>query len=198
MASAARRLAKSDPNLRVVYDRFGTPPMWRRPATFATFVRIILEQQVSLASAQSTFNKLKTACNDRVNAKRIRELGQNGLRSLGFSHQKARYSISLAEDVASRRFVVSSLGELRDEDARRSITSRLGLGEWSADVFLMMALMRPDVFPSGDLALVKGMSSLDGCDYQTPEQIVERAESWRPFRSVAARMIWQSYLSKDQ
>ena len=197
MIRAARKLAKRDRFLGSVLDELGPPPLWRRPANFATFVRIILEQQVSLASAKSTFNKLRAAAGSRVTAKRVNELGLDELRSLGFSRQKARYTMALSDDVIAKRFVVGTLRHLDDDQARSQITARLGLGDWSADVFLIMALMRPDLFPVGDLALIKGMTMLDGGQYDGPEKAVARAEGWRPYRSVATRMIWQLYLSRQ-
>jgi len=192
---AARTLSRRDPHLRRVHQHLGPPPLWHRPATFATFVRIILEQQVSLASAKSTFAKLKSACNGRVTAANVIGLEPEGLRDLGFSRQKARYAFALADDVISKRFRIGSLRFKHDDEVRQQITARLGLGNWSADIFLLMALRRPDILPSGDLALVKAMTWLDGGCYDTEEKVVERSEVWKPLRSVATRMIWQGYLS---
>ncbi|QDT12487.1 DNA-3-methyladenine glycosylase [Planctomycetes bacterium K23_9] len=194
MSRAVKKLARIDPVLRTVLKTYGPPPLWKRPATFATFVRIILEQQVSLASAKSTFDKLRQSCGGSVTALRVQQVGDDGLREIGFSRQKARYTIRLADDVRCRRFQIGSLHQKSNDEARDLITARLGLGNWSADVFLMMALMRPDVFPVGDLALIKGMASLDGGDYTSPEKAIARGESWRPFRSVATRMVWHWYL----
>ena len=196
MAQAAKRLSRKDPSLRRVLQSLGPPPLWKRPASFATLVRIILEQQVSLASAKSTFDKLRAACDGSPNAIRVIRLGNDGLRAIGFSRQKARYTVALAEDVRHRRFLIGSLQYKSDEQAKEMITSRLGLGEWSADVFLLMALMRPDRFPVGDLALIKGMESLDGNEYGNPNKAIERAQAWRPYRSVATRMVWQWYLNQ--
>ena len=195
---AAKKLAKKDSALAQVYDQLGPPPLWKRPATFATFVRIILEQQVSLASAKSTFEKLKQHSDRGVKPDAVIDLGESGLRDLGFSRQKARYSVALANDVADGTFKIGSLRRLNDDDARQAITARLGLGNWSADVFMMMALMRADLFPVGDLALIKGMTDLDGGDYTTADKAIARSEPWRPLRSVATRMIWQWYLRPKQ
>jgi DNA-3-methyladenine glycosylase II len=194
MERAARKLAKIDPALNRVLQTLGPPPLWKRPATYATLVHIILEQQVSLASAKSTFDKLKTTCGGRITAVNVETIGDTGLRAFGFSRQKARYCLALADDVRSRRFQIGTLAKLTDQEVSEAITARLGLGDWSADVFLMMALMRPDRFPTGDLALIKGMTDLDDGDYSTAEKAIARAESWRPYRSVATRMIWQWYL----
>lgn len=194
LVEAARRLARNDPALAAVWQQHGPPPLWKRPATFATLIRIILEQQVSLASAKSVFDKLCTACGGKITAANLLEIGETGLRAAGFSRQKMRYALGLADDVVKRRFVIGSLRHRSDDEVRQLMTSRLGLGDWSADVFLMMALCRPDILPVGDLALVKGMTELDSGDYDTMEKVIARAETWRPFRSVASRMVWQLYL----
>ena len=195
LQASAKRLAHRDPFLADVYRRLGPPPLWKRPANFATFIRIILEQQVSLASAKSTYERLATACKARVTAPRVAAMGDVGLRELGFTRQKARYSIALADEVIGKRFQIGKLRHQDDQNARQSITARIGLGDWSADVFLLMALCRTDVYPVGDLALVKGLGELDGGQYDTRERVLARAESWRPHRSVATRMIWQLYLT---
>ncbi len=191
----SQSLARRDPVLRKVRKTLGPPPLWKRPASFATFVRIILEQQVSLASAKSTFDKTKQACGGLVTAERLNLLNPETLRQLGYSRQKSRYSLALAEDVLAKRFVIGRLRSLGDDEVREQITQRLGLGNWSADIYLLMSLCRPDIFPVGDLALVNGLSELDQTEYETTEAILERAERWRPHRAVASRMIWQAYLA---
>lgn len=192
----AKKLAKNDPKLHRVYDRFGPPPLWKRPANFSTLIRIILEQQVALRAAWSTYERLRKSCQGKVTAETVSNHGEHGLRDLGFSRQKARYANTLAETVLANEFPIGSLRHQDDDEVRRRILSQLGLGNWSADIFLLMALCRSDVFPIGDLAIVKGLRDMDGQDYADPEQILERAESWRPYRSVATRMIWQHYLNR--
>ena len=194
LANAARRLAKLDPTLGRIYDDHGPPPLWQRPANFSTFVRIVLEQQVSLASAKSSYDRLVAACGGRVSATAIAQLSPETLAAAGLSRQKSRYITGLAEAVLARRFSVAGLADRDDEDVRTRITSLLGFGNWSADIYLIMALMRPDVLPTGDLGLVKGLAEAanePGLDLPT---MMERAERWRPYRSVATRMIWQLYL----
>lgn len=195
LQTASKRLARQDPHLAAVYRRLGPPPLWKRPANFATFVRIILEQQVSLASAKSTYDRLTAACDAPVTAKSVAKFGEAALRKLGFTRQKARYTITLAEDVIEKRFRIGELRYQDDQTARQRITARIGLGDWSADVFLLMALCRTDIYPLGDLALLKGLGELDGGRYDTKARALTRAESWRPYRSVATRMIWQLYLA---
>ena len=191
---AAESLARIDPALRGILNRHGVPPLWKRPATFATLVRVLLEQQVSLVSAKATYRRLLTACHGRVTAERVLELGHDGLKELGVTRQKTRYASALATEVHQRNFLIGRLRYLSDDEARQEITKQLGFGIWSADVFLLLALARPDVIPLGDLALVKGMHELDGGDYQEINALLKRAEMWRPYRGVATRMIWQLYL----
>lgn len=196
VAEAANGLADRDSVLAGVLEQFGPPPLLRRPASFATLIHIILEQQVSVEAARGTFDRLVAACDEAITEPKIEALGEPGLRSLGFSRQKARYAVALAADCMSGVFKIAGLSKLDDDAVRAQIVARLGLGDWSADVFMMMALLRPDILPVGDLALVKGLEELDVRAYPDRNDILIRAEDWRPFRSVATRMIWQSYVRR--
>lgn len=196
IAAGASQLAESDPALREILDRFGPPPLLRRPATFSTLIHIILEQQVAVQAAKATFDRLTVACRGEVSPTAVRHLGDDRLRELGFSRQKTRYTLALAEDCLTKRFNPSALSKKDDESVRTEIVARLGLGNWSAEVFLMMALLRPDVLPVGDLALVKGMQEIDGRLYESTSEILDRADSWRPLRSIATRMVWQWYVHR--
>ncbi|MCS7471687.1 DNA-3-methyladenine glycosylase 2 family protein [Stieleria sp. ICT_E10.1] len=194
LAEGAVRLAEADPVLRKIHRKFGPPPLLRRPATYATFVHIILEQQVSVESAKATFDRVVGTCQSELSPRAIRDLGDQRLRELGFSRQKARYALALADACLAGDFDVDALTRLDDEAVRSQIVAQLGLGNWSADVFLMMALQRPDILPVGDLALVKGIQEIDQTEYESRQQIADRAESWRPLRSIATRMVWQWYV----
>lgn len=196
---AARWLAGIDPTLGAIYESLGPPPLWYRRPVFATLSRIVLEQQVSLAAAKSTFQRLKLECGGRISAASISRISDQGLATAGVSRQKIRYIRGLADAVRCRRFSVARLADCDDEQVRQRITGLLGFGDWSADVYLMMALLRPDVLPLGDLGLVKGLVEADTEAPGRPDRSVTsalavRGETWRPFRSVATRMIWQHYL----
>lgn len=191
----SRHLARRDPALREVRQRLGPPPLWRRPANFSTFIRIILEQQVSLAAAKTMFQRTELACGGRVTAARMQRLGDERLRQLGYSRQKAAYAQALVDDVVRRRFVIGRLAALPDEQVRAEIIRRRGLGSWSADVYLLMSLLRSDVLPVGDLGLIKGLGELDGLAYASAAAIHQRTDLWRPYRAVGTRMIWQLYLA---
>jgi DNA-3-methyladenine glycosylase II len=201
IASAAKALAKSDPALLPIYRLHGPPPLWKRAANFSTLVRIVLEQQVSLAAAKSTFERLGQACCGRVTPKSLLAVSPEAMAAAGVSRQKVRYIRLLAEAIVARRFSIDRLKRLDDDAVRSSITALVGFGDWSADIYLMMALMRPDVLPVGDLGLVKGIVEADldaglSTPVITPAELIERAERWRPYRSVATRMVWQHYLAR--
>lgn len=194
--TAANEIAQRDPALLPVLNSFGPPPLWKRPQTFATLVRIILEQQVSLSSAKATFDRLSEQLDGGVTASAVRDVGEEGLKSIGFSRQKARYSVALADDVIGKRFRIAALRGMTDQEAEAQIVARLGLGKWSASVYMMMAMLRPDILPTGDLALAKGLTEIDGGDYRDHDSLLSRAECWRPHRSVGVRMVWQAYLNR--
>lgn len=196
LAAAAAHLAKRDSDLAAILKRLGPPPLWARPPGFATLVKIILEQQVSLASAASMFGKLKTNTMPFTPA-RMLELGEAHLKSLGLTRQKTSYCLHLAESLRDKRLQLRRLPQMTDEEVKAALMGIKGLGSWSADVYLLMVLRRPDVWPAGDLALATAAFSVKRLkERPTPEALTKLAEPWRPFRSVAARMLWQHYLAR--
>ena len=196
VARAAKQLAKRDKDLARILKDFGPPPLWARPPGFSTLIKIILEQQVSLASAASLFNRLKRNTTPFQPARLI-ELGEAHLKSCGLTRQKTAYCLHLAESLHSRRLRLSQLSCLNDAEVRTALMEIKGLGSWSADVYLLMVLRRPDIFPATDLALVTAVTELKELPGRpNTNQLVEMAEAWRPYRSVAARMLWQYYLAK--
>lgn len=189
-------LAQRDSHLARIREQLGPPPLWKRSTGFPTLVRIVLEQQVSLTSAAATFRRLKVATAGRLNAKNFLTLDDQQLKGLGLSRQKIRYCRLLAERVVARQFSISKLTRLSDEDVRTEITSNIGFGNWSADIYLLMALCRSNILPTGDLGLVVGLAEVTGESFAGPNEIVEYAKPWEPYRSVGTRMIWQAYLAK--
>ena len=195
LRSTAEALASAHPILADALEIGGPPKLWKRPLTFATFTRVILEQQVSLASAWTTYQRLADAiAPSAVNAENVSRLGVDRLRAMGFSRQKARYVDVFATRCVEGHFRIGGLRFLDDDSARERIVGELGMGDWTADIIMMLALLRTDPFPVGDLALMKGLRQLAGVDSLTPDQAIELAEPWRPNRAVAARMIWAAYL----
>lgn len=172
--------------------------MWRRPAGFSTLVHIILEQQVSLKSAKAMLLRLQSAI-DPFSPERFVELGETYLRSLGVTRQKSAYLFHLSHSIVNRQFSFRQLARLEDHDAQVYLTRMKGVGSWSADVYLLMAMRRPDIWPAGDLALAVAVKELWGLEFKPTSDELERiAERWRPYRAVAARMLWQHYLFGDR
>lgn len=191
-----RLLAGRDRDLERVLRRWGTPPMWARDPGFATLVHMILEQQVSLASAAAAMGRLVDAIGVPTPEAFLR-LDDDRLLAIGFSRQKRNYSRDLAERVRDGRLDTLALDGLPDSGVRERLTEVRGIGAWTADVYLLMALGRPDVWPVGDRALVVAVRELKGLGSDPDERdMIEIGESWRPYRSVAARMLWHFYLNE--
>ncbi|HSB26300.1 MAG TPA: hypothetical protein VLE19_00530 [Pyrinomonadaceae bacterium] len=192
----ARDLATRDQNLAAILDRHGPPPLWRRAKGFPTLVHIILEQQVSLRSGKAMFDRLNAAIEPFVPEEFLRR-GEEHLRKLGVTRQKSAYLIHLAKLLAQGELKLAHLARMSDHEARATLMRVKGVGYWSADVYLLMALRRADIWPAGDLALAVATQELFGLKTRpTPDQLERLAEQWRPHRAVAARMLWQYYLAK--
>jgi DNA-3-methyladenine glycosylase II len=197
LRQGVQELAAGDAQLAAIVRRHGPPPLFARPRGFATLVWIILEQQVSLASARVLFEKLRRALQGSVTAGAVAELGEPGLLALGFTRQKARYVSGLAERIVRRELELDRIARLDDADAEVALLDVLGIGPWTAGVYLLMALRRPDVWPPGDLGLHKSMMEVK-CLPRVPSSLeaAEYALRWRPWRAVAARLLWHAYVSR--
>ena len=189
-------LVERDADLAAIAARFGPPPLWARATGFATLVHLILEQQVSLASAKAAFIKLQTALGE-VEPQRLLTLTDDELKTIGFSRQKTRYARLLAEAVRDGQLDFVQLAVLDDDGVRAVLTQLKGIGVWTADCYLLMALRRPDVWPHGDLALAVAWQRLKQLPVRPSyAELGEVAERWRPWRAVAARLLWHNYLSE--
>ena len=145
-------LVKRDRDLAKIVHTFGYPPTWQREPGFATLIRIILEQQVSYASAKATFKRLNDAV-ETLTPESFLTLNDVELKAIGFSRQKTRYGRILAQAVADRTLDLERLSNLDDRTIREELTKIKGIGDWTVDIYLMMALQRQDVFPAKDLAV---------------------------------------------
>lgn len=198
LLKAAKELACRDQNLASILQEHGPPPLWARKPGFATLFHIILEQQVSLASAASIFARVRRKTVP-FNPRRVIELGEGHLKSLGLTRQKTAYCLHLSESLIAKRLQLSQLSRMEDTEARTALMQIKGIGRWSADIYLLMALLRPDVWPANDLALAIAVRHLKQLkETPNPERLQTMAEAWRPFRSVAARMFWQYYLARQK
>lgn len=191
----AQKLTNTEPMFGPVIAKYGPPPLWAREPGFATLLQIILEQQVSLASARACFDRLCRRVR-RLTPGALLRLSDVELRADGFSRQKAAYARHLAESVLEKRIDLDSLGGLDDHAAKGELLKLKGIGEWTSDIYLLMALRRPDVMPKGDIALHTAWHRLSGEPRPTSDEFLLTAEKWRPFRSVAARILWHFYLSE--
>lgn len=187
-------LAAADPRLAAMHRANGVPPLWPRAEGFPTLLKIILEQQVSLDSAAAAYARLETELGS-VDPAGFLQLDAATLRRIGFSRQKAGYGRTLAEGLLRGSIDLAGLRNLDDAAARAGLMRIKGVGPWTADVYLLFALGRADVWPAGDRALVVSMAeSLQLDAVPSYEAAAEMAGSWRPWRSIAARMLWHAYL----
>jgi DNA-3-methyladenine glycosylase II len=190
------QLAERDAIFAAILQQYNYPPMWTRPASFATLIHIMLEQQVSLASALAAFNKLKERTG-AITPENLLALSDEDLKACYFSRQKIVYARHLAEALISKKIVLKKLAAWPDEDIRVVLKQVKGIGDWTADVYLLFALQRSDVFPIGDLAMVNALKEVKQLPAHTPkEEILSLAEPWRPFRSIAAMLLWHHYIKK--
>ena len=195
LSEGLRFLAGQDEDLKRVLLQYGRPPLWARRPGFPTLLRIILEQQVSLASAQAAFNRLAQAIGP-ITPRRFLLMDDERLLQIGFSRQKKRYVRLLAEDILSGRFDLAGLVEMDDAEVREAMLKIKGVGDWSVDIYLLMALRRPDVWPKADLALMTAAQKVKGLAQRpSVDDMQALGEAWRPWRAVAARILWHYYLS---
>ena len=188
-------LADSDQYLARIYEAYGPPPLWDREPGFATLLNIILEQQVSLASAKACFDKLTNHLGG-VTPEGLLALNDAELKRIGFSRQKAAYGRHLSEAVIEKRIDFEDLHRLTNAEVKSELIKLKGVGEWTSDIYLIMALLRPDVMPRGDIALHTAWHELSGEARPTSDEFLVIAERWKPYRSVAARLLWHFYLSE--
>ena len=189
-------LAGRDKSLASVVERYGMPPLWRREPGFATLMHIILEQQVSLASAKTAFDRLCAAIGPPT-PRTFLTLGDAQLKAIGFSRQKARYGRELARAVLKGRVDLETLASADDEVVRSVLTMVPGIGNWTVDVYLLLVLQRPDAFAPTDLALLTAVQQVKKLERRpTSDEFVAMAEDWRPYRAGAARLLWHAYLSE--
>jgi DNA-3-methyladenine glycosylase II len=188
-------LASNDPHLQKIIDTHGYPPFWSRPNSFESLVHIILEQQVSLASALSALNKLKERIQELTPA-RVLLLTDEEMRACYVSRQKSSYIKYLAEALLSGQLNLNEFPDLPDDEIRSQLTALKGIGNWTADVYLMFALQRADIFPIGDLAAVNALKRVKQLPVEiTKEEMLAITGQWQPYRTLAAMLLWHYYLS---
>jgi DNA-3-methyladenine glycosylase II len=195
LTEAVQALSAIDPDLARISAVNGVPPMWARKQGYDTLVRIILEQQVSLASADAMYRRLKDGINP-LTCKNVLQAGDPFLRSMGITRQKAGYFVNVADAIESNDLSLTELVSCDDKTAIANLTRVKGVGAWTAQVYLLNALLRPDVWPAGDIALATAIKDLKRLAVRpTSGEMIDIADIWSPYRATAARMLWQYYLS---
>ena len=188
-------MAGRDRDLARIYAELGAPPTWFREPGFPTLIHIILEQQVSLASARAAFTRLLVAAAP-LTPERFLKLDDAQLKAVGFSRQKTTYGRNLACSITDGKLKLETFGEMNDREVKAGLLQVTGIGSWTADIYLLMSLRRPDVWPVGDLALAVAMQEVKRLSLRpSPIALASLAESWRPWRAVGARLLWHYYLN---
>jgi len=196
LEKAVEYLEVKDRQLELVVSKFGPPPLWKREEGFKTLIHIILEQQVSLASAKAAYEKLLKKIGS-ITPINFLKLSDVELKLIGFSRQKTSYSRNLAEAIITERLNLTELSDLNDTQAKEQLMSIKGIGPWTADIYLLIALGRPDIWPKGDIALASAVQKLKGVASRPSfEELNRMSHKWKPWRAVAARILWHYYLSE--
>jgi DNA-3-methyladenine glycosylase II len=189
-------LAGNDSDLEKIIAQFGYPPLWSRVPSFATLIHIILEQQVSLASAKAAFLKLESKIG-HITPEKILQLSDEAMKACYFSRQKVKYARHLADEIVNRELNIDQLNNLPDDLVRTELKKVKGIGDWTVDVYLMMVLHRCDCFAAGDIALMKSIKEVKGLPPLTSkEEILSIVQNWSPYRTIAAFMLWHAYIKK--
>lgn len=194
LAEASAALADMDRDLAKLFEANGPPPLWSRPAGFETLIRIVLEQQVSLVSADAMYRRLKANVSS-ISPESILDIGVDSLRELGITRQKSSYFINIAEASKHGKLDLEGLANADDNTVIDELTAIKGIGPWTARVYLLMVLLRPDVWPVGDVALATAVKNMKGWSVRpTQPELTEIAQAWHPHRATAARLLWHYYL----
>jgi DNA-3-methyladenine glycosylase II len=188
------RLAQVDADVARALERVGYPAPRHREPGFATLLRIMVAQQLSTKSAAAIWARLEAACGPAVTAAGVLALDEAAFRTAGFSRQKMAYGRSLAEAVAGGVLDLDSLATMPEDDAIAAISTLRGFGRWSAEIYLLFALGRADIFPGDDLGLQAGMQKLKRLEARPNRKAMDvLAEPWRPLRGCGAVFLWHYY-----
>lgn len=195
-AELCDQLAVIDADLKKIIDEYGYPPVWSRPPGFATLIHIILEQQVSLASAKAAFLKLQDSIGD-ITPENLLRLNDAEMKACYFSRQKTTYARDLANSILTKKINLDQLNDADEEKIRQHLKQVKGIGDWTVDIYLLFVLKRCDIFPLGDLAMVNALKVVKGLEGRTTkDELLAMTEHWRPYRSVATYLLWHYYIRK--
>jgi DNA-3-methyladenine glycosylase II len=188
-----KKLTSSHKLFSKIKEQYGIPPNWQRPQGFISLSRIILEQQVSLASADAHFNKLNSYIKE-FTPKEILKLSDKEMRACQISRQKAKYLRALSQAILNNDLDFDELPKLSQGEVRNKLTSIKGIGDWTTDIYLMFCMQTKDIFPLGDIALINTIKELT--KVKTHSGIIRLTQKWKPYRSLSAYFLWFYYLKK--
>lgn len=192
---AVNYLIKKDSSLGGIVEKYGIPKIKYRKPGYETLLYIILEQNVSLSSAAAVYRKL-SADSGRITPDKFLSYSDEELKRFGFSRQKIEYCRLLAQNILSKKLKLGELSNLSDDEVRSILTMYKGIGKWTADIYLLFVLQRADIWPRYDLALIATIKEIKNLRKKPDEKKLDKiAERWKPWRSVAARLLWHHYLS---
>ena len=190
---AMEALAERDRDIATAYEACGLPPVRRHAPDFGGLIRIMAAQQVSAQAAGAIIGRLEAEL-PAVTPAGFLALDDEAQKRIGLSRPKQRYGRALAEDILSGRIDLNEIREADDETAAALLMQAKGIGRWTAEVYLLFALQRPDVWPAGDLAVQVAAQKLKGlAERPAGEIMIALADDWRPYRSAAARFLWHLY-----
>ena len=189
-----KRIGAADPDVALALTTHGRPPIRRIEPGYAALLRILVGQQVSTQSAAAIWRKTTEALGPAPRSDSVLALDDDGLRRFGFSGQKIAYSRALAREIAEGRLDLDHLRRSDDEEAMARLTRMKGIGPWTAQIYLLFALGRPDIFPAADLALAIAYQRIKGNKARPdPKRLADLAEAWRPWRGAVAHLLWHVY-----
>lgn len=186
-------LIQLEPKFQLIIDEFGLPEIKTRPQGFVALVQLILEQQVSIASAEACFRKIESKI-QKVEPLAILTLSDEELNACGVSRQKIKYIKNLAEQINLQTFLPFELEKLSEEEAFQQLIQLKGIGKWTAEVYLMFCLQKKNIFPIGDIAIQRAMFDLFDC--KSIDEMVLKASQWNPYQTLASYLLWHHYLGK--
>jgi DNA-3-methyladenine glycosylase II len=193
MKTALDALAAADPDLARIREAIGDPPLRTRSGGFPALLQVIVEQQLSVASARAIWNRIEGALG-AVTPEAYLALDAEGARALGMSRGKHVYACGLAEAIAGGRLDLARIHRMEDEDAIAALIELKGIGRWTAEIYLLSAMARPDVWPVDDLAIQAAAGHAKGLKIRPDrKELLAMGEAWRPWRAVAARLLWHHF-----
>ncbi|MBU1211311.1 MAG: DNA-3-methyladenine glycosylase 2 family protein [Alphaproteobacteria bacterium] len=193
ISKGCRALSRRCVHMRAIHDQLGDPPLRRSESGFPGLARIVVGQQLSIASADAIWTRVKTAI-DPLEPHAMLSLDEAAMRGLGLSRPKIRTLRAIASATASGEICFADLPDLSESEIRNRLTAIPGIGPWSADIYLMFCLGARDAFAPGDLALQEAVRMVYGRESRPgPDELEAIAERWRPWRGVAARLLWADY-----